>query len=45
MSDEDVQRWGRWESDAFKRYIHIHDAAMEPALARAAKLMPRYELN
>ena len=45
MSDEAIQRRGRWESAAFRRYIHIHDEAMRPTLERAAKLIPRCELN
>jgi len=45
MSDEDVMRWGRWSSMAYKLYVHVHDDVMKQACIAAAKLAPKYELN
>lgn len=45
MPDSEVKKFGRWESDAYKLYIHLENAALEVWLKQAAKAMPRFELN
>ena len=45
MSDERVMQWGRWNSMAYKLYVHLHDEVMREAVHKAAKCVPRYELN
>jgi hypothetical protein len=45
LSDDQVKRFGRWESDAYKLYIHLDDELLERWMKEAAKSMPRFELN
>ena len=45
MPDTEVKKIGRWESDAYKLYVHLENAALEVWLKQAAKAMPRFELN
>ena len=43
--DEHVKRFGRWNSDAFKLYIHLESTAMDEWAEDAGHLIPRFELN
>ena len=45
MDDATVARFGRWESDAYKLYIHIESDAMQAWAKQATGLCPRFELN
>ena len=44
-SDEDVKRFGRWTSDAYKLYIHVHRDLFENMTSVATTVIPRFELN
>lgn len=45
ISDEEIKRWGRWESDAFKLYIHSVDGQLSGRMAQKAGILPIFELN
>ena len=45
VPDEDIKRFGRWNSDAFKLYIHIECTALDQWAEAANRLTPRFELN
>ena len=45
MPDEDVARFGRWTSNAYKLYIHIENSALAAWGEKAAQMRPRFELN
>ena len=45
LSDEQVKRFGRWESDVYKIYIHLEDGLLERWMKEAAKTIPLFELN
>ena len=45
MTDEDVKRWGRWNSDAYKLYIHVQEVTMARATKEASVNAPNFELH
>jgi hypothetical protein len=45
VPDEDIKRFGRWNSDAYKLYIHVECTAMDQWAVVANHLVPRFELN
>ena len=45
VPDDDIKRFGRWESDAFKCYIHVETTSMDPFMKKACTIAPRFELN
>jgi hypothetical protein len=45
VSDNNVQRFGRWTSLAYQAYVYAHAQVMEKALASAAVAVPRFEMN
>ena len=45
VSDEDVKRFGRWTSDAYKLYIHVHNELFQDVASGVANGMPYFELN
>lgn len=45
MADEDIARFGRWTSNAYKLYIHIESSALSEWGERAVHIQPRFELN
>jgi len=44
-SDEAIQRFGRWTSDAYKAYVFPHAAELESALRKAMVTVPCFERN
>jgi hypothetical protein len=45
VPDEDIKRWGRWTSDAYKLYVHVVMDSMDGWGAKIAAAKPVYELN
>ena len=45
VPDEDVKRFGRWNSDAYKLYINITVTALDQWAGVLAHTLPRFELN
>ena len=45
MPDTEVKKIRGWESDAYKVYMHLENAALGVWLKQAAKVMPSFELN
>ena len=45
IPDEDIKRWGRWTSDAYKLYVHVVMDSVQGWSARVAAAKPAYELN
>ena len=44
-SDEAIQRFGRWTSDAYKAYVYPHAEEMHAALKKAIRATPHFERN
>ena len=45
VSDEELMRWGRWNSSAYKLYVFAHSDMMANAMKNAGKGVPKFELN
>eukprot|EP00656_Telonema_subtile_P045481 TRINITY_DN5172_c0_g1_i2.p1 TRINITY_DN5172_c0_g1~~TRINITY_DN5172_c0_g1_i2.p1 ORF type:complete len:580 (+),score=92.34 TRINITY_DN5172_c0_g1_i2:2542-4281(+) len=45
VPDLDIQRFGRWTSDGYKRYITTHADMMKKGHADPAQVVPRFERN
>ena len=45
LSDEHIERFGRWTSAAYKAYVFQHAEAIKEALLAAAVQVPRFEMN
>ena len=45
VPDEEIKRWGRWTSDAYKLYIHIAVDTMDKWKEAIAAARPVYENN
>ena len=45
VTEEDIQRFGRWTSDAYKKYITSHANMMRSGGANPALIVPRFERN
>jgi hypothetical protein len=45
VPDADVQRFGRWTSDGYKRYVTTHSDMMKKGHADPARVVPRFERN
>ena len=45
VSDEELMRWGRWNSSAYKLYVFAHSDMMANAMKTAGKGVPKFELN
>ena len=45
VSDEAIQRFGRWTSDGYKKYVWPHAAMFEAGAKIAARFVPRFERN
>jgi hypothetical protein len=45
VPDADVQRFGRWTSDGYKRYVTTHADMMKKGHADPAQVVPRFERN
>ena len=45
VPDADIQRFGRWTSDGYKRYVTTHSDMMKKGHADPAKVVPRFERN
>lgn len=45
VPDEDIKRWGRWTSDAYKLYVGLDVEALDKWQEAIAKARPVYEFN
>jgi hypothetical protein len=45
ISDDEIRRFGRWESDAHKRYITLDEGLMLKWADQITQAVPRFELN
>lgn len=45
VPDEDIKRWGRWTSDAYKLYVHVAMDNLDGWGEKIASVRPIYELN
>ena len=45
VPDEDIKRWGRWTSDAYKLYVHVVMDSVAAWSEKIAAVRPVYELN
>ena len=45
VSDEDVKRFGRWTSDAYKLYIHVHNELFQDVASEVVDVMTYSRLN
>ena len=45
IPNEDIQRFGRWNSDAYKLYVMSNADLMSSKLAAAAGVVPNFELH
>jgi len=45
ITELDIQRFGRWSSDGYKKYITSHANMMQSGNANPALLVPRFERN
>jgi hypothetical protein len=45
ITEEDIQRFGRWTSDGYKKYITSHANMMRSGDANPALIVPRFERN
>ncbi len=44
-SEEALQRFGRWTSDAYHAYVYPHAQILHKALTKAVEMVPRFELR
>ena len=44
-SDEDIKRWGRWTSNAYKLYVHLENSRYKEWAEAVARIRPIFELN
>ena len=44
-SDEDIKRWGRWTSNAYKLYVHLENSRYKAWAEAVARIKPVFELN
>ena len=44
-SDEDIKRWGRWTSNAYKLYVHLENTRYKEWAEAVARIKPVFELN
>ena len=45
VPDEDIQRFGRWTSDAYKCYLIMSSDMMDKWAYKASQVQPRFEMN